>query len=69
MSGLEELGRGLRYALQESDPDRELDSVERLTALAYLQGRGCAGLPTNAENHPRTIGGWLEWIAQYGAAG
>lgn len=58
------LERGLCHALQETDHRRELDSIERITAAAYLRGAGCTGLPADAGDYPRTIGGWLAWIAR-----
>ncbi|WP_026422081.1 hypothetical protein [Actinokineospora inagensis] len=55
-----ELRQDLERALQETDHERELDSLENTTVLALLVGKGYeAG---QADQVPKTIGGWLRWV-------
>jgi hypothetical protein len=53
----------LATLLQESDPDRPLDSLETVVVQTYLTNHGLAagGL---TEDRPRTIEGWITWVAQ-----
>jgi hypothetical protein len=53
--------------LQETDPDRPLDSLETVVVLSFLRGRGLvpAGFrPEPGEDRPRTIEGWVAWAAR-----
>ncbi|TDC59573.1 hypothetical protein E1258_17470 [Micromonospora sp. KC207] len=61
MPTLEEMRRDLERVLQETDHDRELDSLEITTVLAYLVGKEYEPGPPPADQAPRTIGGWLAW--------
>jgi hypothetical protein len=47
--------------LQESDPERALDSLERMSVLAYLVGNGMPAPPDDARL-PETIEGWVRWV-------
>ena len=58
----EGLAAALQALLQESDCDRELDSIEALTVRGFLINRGWvhgddAPLPT-------TIKGWVSWVVR-----
>ena len=56
------LRAALRYALQEDDDDRELDSLERVVAYAYLTGQGLADDRQRPAPLPATIRAWLGWV-------
>ena len=59
----EELLAGLQTALQETDPLRQLDSIEMVAVQAYLSRWGLE-FP-NGGHFPQTIKGWVEWAAHY----
>ena len=59
----EELLTGLQTALQETDPLRQLDSIEMVAVQAYLSRWGLE-FP-NGGPLPQTIEGWVEWAVLY----
>jgi hypothetical protein len=58
----EQLRHDLVYLLQEPDPKRPLDSLERVTVLAFLTGRGVAVPAPGTDSLPNTIEDWLTWV-------
>ncbi len=51
--------------LQEEEPERELDSIERISVRAFLAGRG---LDLSGESKlPSTIREWAAWAVQCSA--
>ena len=59
----EELLAGLQSVLQETDPLRQLDSIETVAARAYLSRWGLEH--PNGAQFPQTIKGWVEWAVHY----
>jgi hypothetical protein len=59
----EELLAGLQTVLQETDPQRRLDSIEMVAVQAYLSRWGVK-FP-NEGDFPQTIKGWVEWAVRY----
>ncbi|HEU4711124.1 MAG TPA: hypothetical protein VFS76_06135 [Pyrinomonadaceae bacterium] len=59
----DELLTGLQTALQETDPLRQLDSIEIVAVQAYLSRWGVK-FP-NGGAFPQTIKGWVEWAGHY----
>jgi hypothetical protein len=59
----EELLAGLQTALQETDPLRQLDSIEMVAVQAYLSRWGVKFPDGGA--FPQTIKGWVEWAVRY----
>lgn len=56
------LRQSLSELLQEDDPARYLDSLERVAVLAYLTGSGFCTQPPDPAAMPVTIEGWVEWV-------
>lgn len=59
----QELLAGLQSVLQETNPLRQLDSIEIVAVRAYLSRWGLE-YPKGAQ-FPQTIKGWVEWAVQY----
>ncbi|HEX4703842.1 MAG TPA: hypothetical protein VH352_17055 [Pseudonocardiaceae bacterium] len=57
------LRRELRDLLQENDDERQLDSLETVVVLTYLNERALA--PPTAGTRPHTIEGWLTWVGRH----
>jgi hypothetical protein len=60
-----QLGETLSHLLQETDPHRPLDSLETVVVLTYLGDRGIALPNAAAQGHPKTIEGWVTWVADH----
>jgi hypothetical protein len=54
----------LASLLQESDPDRPLDSLETVVVLTHLADRALP-LPASPQDRPTTIEGWVAWVARH----
>jgi hypothetical protein len=63
-----DLSKELEFELQESDHNRELDSLETVVVRSFLSARG---LTVGDDYLPdtNTIRGWLTWAAHYSPAG
>lgn len=63
-----ELERDLEFALQETDLNRPLDSLDRVIVLSYLSSKG-VDVPEGSGPTKNTINGWLEWADQFSRTG
>ncbi|MFI8831114.1 hypothetical protein ACIGPN_08835 [Streptomyces afghaniensis] len=60
-----ELRAGLTALLQESDPHRQLDSLENVVVRAYFTKRiPEAGVVPGPADAPKTIEGWVTWAVR-----
>jgi hypothetical protein len=57
------LAEGMEYALQQTDHDRPLDSLDTVIVQAYLAGEGIE-IPLEARPNTNCIRGWLDWVDQ-----
>lgn len=59
----------LQQLLQETDPHRQLDSLESVVVLTYLANQLAAPdgpAPDGpAQDRPKTIEGWVAWAAKH----
>ncbi|MFI7637830.1 hypothetical protein [Nonomuraea sp. NPDC049400] len=54
----------LHELLQESDPQRPLDSLETVVVLSYLD-KNRLDVGADAADRPQTIEGWVAWVARH----
>jgi hypothetical protein len=59
----ESIKQEIQDILQESDSRRILDSLERVTLMAFFTEKGVQF--QNLDNLPETIEGWTEWAVNY----
>lgn len=59
-----ELAKGLEFELQETNHNRQLDSLDTVIVLCYLASKGIE-VPEGARPQTNSIGGWIEWVDQF----